>query len=193
MLAVWIILIIVIVLLAIIAGIYNALVSLRNRTKEAWSDIDVQLKRRYDLIPNLVSTVKGYAKQEKTVFERVTKARAEAMSASGTKDQAKAENALSATLKSLFAVAENYPTLRSSENFQALQSELSETENKIEASRRFYNANVRDLNTKIEVFPSNIIANMFHFVKMELFELASTAEKEPVKVDFNENEKAGKE
>ncbi len=186
MIAVWIVLIIVAVLLLALAGIYNALVSLKNRAKEAWSDIDVQLKRRYDLIPNLVSTVKGYAKQEQDVFEKVTKARAEAMSASGTEDQAKAENQLSGALKTLFAVAENYPTLRSSENFKALQDELTDTENKIEAARRFYNANVRDLNIKIESFPSNIIASMFKFEKMDLFEIEESLVKEPVKVDFSQ-------
>ena len=184
MIYVWIGIGILILLFIIVIGIYNGLVTLRNRTKEAWSDIDVQLRRRYDLIPNLVETVKGYAKHEKELFEKVTKARAEAINASGIKDQAKAENQLSDSLKSLFAVAENYPNLRASENFQKLQDELTDTENKIEAARRFYNGNVRDLNIKIESFPSNIIASMFGFVQMELFEIIESKAKEPVEVKF---------
>jgi len=184
MIALWIILIILFILIVSAIAIYNGLVSLKNRAEEAWADIDVQLKRRYDLIPNLVETVKGYAKHERELFEKVTKARAEAINASGVKDQEKAENALSGTLKSLFAVAENYPDLRASENFQKLQDELTDTENKIEAARRFYNANVRDLNIKIERFPEKIIANMFHFAKMDLFELTELGQREPVKVDF---------
>lgn len=162
---------------------YNSLVSLVNQTKNAWSDIDVQLKRRYDLIPNLVETVKGYAKHEKGVFEEVTKARTAAMSAKGIEEKGQAENMLTGALKSLFAVAENYPTLRASENFSKLQDQLTETENNIEASRRFYNANVRDLNTKIETFPTNIIANMFAFKQQEFFQ-AQYAEKESVKVSM---------
>lgn len=162
---------------------YNVLVSLVNQTKNAWSDIDVQLKRRYDLIPNLVETVKGYAKHEKGVFEEVTKARSAAMSAKGIEEKGKAENMLTDTLKSLFAVSENYPTLRASENFSKLQDELTQTENNIEASRRFYNANVRDLNTKIETVPTNIIANMFGFKQQEFFQ-ASSSEKEAVKVSM---------
>jgi LemA protein len=184
MLALWIIIAIVVLLALIAIGLYNSLISLKNRTEESWSDIDVQLKRRYDLIPNLVSTVKGYAKQESSVFEHVTKARSEAMSASGVKDQSKAENALSNTLKSLFAVSENYPQLRSSENFKALQDELTDTENKISAARRFYNTNVRDLNIKIEKFPSNIVANSMSMKKRELFETESEKEKEAVEVKF---------
>jgi len=164
--------------------IYNGLVTLRNRAKEAWSDIDVQLKRRYDLIPNLVETVKGYAKHEKELFENVTKARTAALNAQGAAAQAKAENELSNVLKSIFAVAENYPQLRASENFQKLQDELTDTENKIEAARRFYNGNVRDLNIKIEKFPDSIIAGMFGFKPMELFELEESEAKEPVKVKF---------
>ena len=165
-------------------AIYNGLVTLRNRAKEAWSDIDVQLKRRYDLIPNLVETVKGYAKHEKELFENVTKARTAAINAQGAAAQAKAENALTDALKSIFAVAENYPQLRASENFQKLQDELTDTENKIEAARRFYNSNVRDLNIKIEKFPDSIIAGMFGFKPMELFELEEAEAKEPVKVQF---------
>lgn len=167
--------------------IYNALIRLRNRTDEAWADIDVQLKRRYDLIPNLVDTVKGYASHEKEVFQQVTEARAQALSAeqSGNPaESAKAEGELSGALKSLFAVAEAYPDLKANENFLELQRELTDTENKIQAARRFYNTNVRDLNIKIETFPSNIIAGMFKFNIREFFELEEEAAKEPVKVDF---------
>ena len=184
MILVWVLIGIVAALVLATIIIFNGLVSLKNRTKEAWADIDVQLKRRYDLIPNLVESVKGYAKHEKELFEKVTKARAEAISAKGPAEQAKAENMLSGTLKSLFAVAENYPNLRASENFQKLQDELTDTENKIEAARRFYNANVRDLNIKIERFPESIIASIFSFKQMELFELTESAAKEPVKVGF---------
>lgn len=162
---------------------YNGLVGLRNRVSEAWSDIDVQLKRRYDLIPNLVNTVKGYATHESGVFEQVTKARSQAMQAGSTHDKAEAENMLSDTLKSLFAVAEAYPDLKANQNFLELQRELSDTENKIQASRRFYNGNVLELNNKIEMFPSNLIAGAFHFTKSEFFEVAE-AEKEPVAVQF---------
>ena len=154
---------------------YNSFVNLVANVKEAWADIDVQLKRRYDLIPNLIETVKGYAAHESGVFEAVTKARVSAMSAeqSGSPEQiAKSENMLSGTLKSLFAVAEAYPDLKANTNFLELQRELSDTENKIQAARRFYNTNVRDLNIRIEQFPGNIIANMFKFGKMEFFDLA---------------------
>ncbi len=181
---------ITIIILAVIVAVvlwlifdYNGLVKLKNRAKEAWSDIDVQLKRRYDLIPNLVQTVKGYAAHERELFEKVTQARASAMSAQGIKEKAGAENMLSDTLKSLFAVAENYPDLKASVNFLELQRELSDTENKIQAARRFYNTNVRDLNIKIESFPTNVIAGMFGFKQMELFE-AQNAEKEAVSVKF---------
>lgn len=162
---------------------YNRLVNFRNRVSEAWSDIDVQLKRRYDLIPNLINTVKGYATHESGVFEKVTAARANAMQAGTTHDKAQAENMLSDTLKSLFAVAEAYPDLKANQNFLELQRELSDTENKIQASRRFYNGNVLELNNKIDMFPSNIIANIFNFGKSEFFEVAE-AEKEPVQVQF---------
>lgn len=162
---------------------YNSFISLVNQTKNAWSDIDVQLKRRYSLIPNLVEVVKGYAKHEKTVFEDVTKARTQAMGATTVADKEKAENMLTGALKSLFAVAEAYPNLRASENFSQLQSELTDTENKIENSRRFYNANVRDLNIKIETLPSNIIAGIFHFQKQEFFQ-ATDEEKQDVKVSM---------
>lgn len=162
---------------------YNGLVVLKNRAKEAWSDIDVQLKRRYDLIPNLVETVKGYAAHEQGLFEKVTQARAAAISAQGAQQKAEAENTLSNTLKSLFAVAEAYPDLKASVNFLELQKELTDTEDKIQASRRFYNTNVRDLNIKIESFPTNVMANAFGFKQMELFE-AKGAEKEAVSVKF---------
>ncbi|MGB3921837.1 MAG: LemA family protein [Minisyncoccia bacterium] len=163
---------------------YNSFVRLINRTKEAWADIDVQLKRRYDLIPNLVNTVKGYAKHEASAFENVTKARAAAMGAGNIAERGKAENMLTDALKSIFAVAEAYPDLKANQNFLELQKELSDTENKIQAARRFYNTNVRDLNTKIESFPDNVIANAFKFAKMEFFELQEEAAKNPVEVKF---------
>ena len=173
------------VLIAIWVGSnYNRLITLRNRTKEAWADIDVQLKRRYDLIPNLVETVKGYAAHEREVFEKVTEARSRAMGAQGLKEKGEAENFLSQTLKSLFAVSENYPQLRAAENFLELQRELSDTENKIQAARRFYNGNVRDFNITVESVPTNIIAGIFRFVRMEFFEIEEAAEREPVKVKF---------
>ena len=180
----WIVLIAVVLVVLWIIAVFNGLVTLKNRAKEAWSDIDVQLKRRYDLIPNLVETVKGYAAHEKELFEKVTQARTAAMGATGLKDKADAENALSATLKSLFAVAENYPDLKASTNFLELQRELTDTEDKIQAARRFYNTNVRDLNIKIESFPANLIANSFGFKQMELFQAANEAEREPVSVKF---------
>ena len=180
----YIIAIIVVLAILWLIMVFNSLVVLKNRTKEALSDIDVQTKRRYDLIPNLVETVKGYASHESGVFEQVTKARAAAMGATGLQDKANAENALSGTLKSLFAVAEAYPDLKASQNFMALQNELTDTEDKIQAARRFYNANVRDLNIKIESFPANIVANSFGFKEMELFQTTSEAEKQPVTVKF---------
>jgi LemA protein len=176
--------IIIAVIVLWLAVTFNGFVGLRNRAKEAWSDIDVQLKRRYDLIPNLVETVKGYAAHESGVFEKVTEARARAMGAGTLKDKAEAENALSETLKSLFAVSENYPQLRASENFQKLQDELTDTENKVQAARRFYNGNVRDLNIKIESVPSNIVASLFGFKKMEFFEIQESGQREPVQVKF---------
>ena len=180
------ILLIVIVLLVLwLIGSYNKLATLTSRAKEAWADIDVQLKRRYDLIPNLVNTVKGYATHEKEVFENVTQARAAAMGAKGAADQAKAENELSGTLKTLFAVSEAYPQLRANENFMKLGEELSDTENKIQAARRFYNTNVRDLSIATTTFPGNIIASSFGFSGMTYFELTGDAkEKEPVTVSF---------
>jgi LemA protein len=163
---------------------YNGLIRLKNRTDEAWSDIDVQLKRRYDLIPNLVETVKGYATHEKELFEKVTQARSNAMQATTPEEQGKAENMLAGTLKSLFAVAENYPDLKANQNFAKLQDELSDTENKIQASRRFYNGNVRDFNTKLQVFPTNMVGNMLGFKAREFFEIEDAAQKENVAVKF---------
>jgi len=185
MLILWILLGIIVLVFLWVIGVYNGLITLKNRTQEAWSDIDVQLKRRYDLIPNLVETVKGYAKHEKAVFEKVTELRTEAMGAKTMKDRADKENQLSDTLKSLFAVSENYPELKASDNFRQLQGELTDTEDKISAARRFYNGNVRDFNTKLQVFPSNMIAGSLHFTSFELF-AAADGEKEPVKVSFNE-------
>ena len=180
----WIVIAILVVVALWVIMVFNGLVVLKNRTKEAWSDIDVQTKRRYDLIPNLMETVKGYATHEKELFEKVTEARANAMSAQGPKDKAGAENMLSDTLKSLFAVSENYPDLKASTNFLELQRELSDTEDKIQAARRFYNGNVRDLNTKIEIFPANLVAGMLGFKQMDLFQAANEAEKNPVQVKF---------
>jgi len=178
-----IVLIIVGLLVVYIIIIFNGLVQLKNRVSEAWSDIDVQLKRRYDLIPNLINTVKGYAAHETGVFEKVTAARSAAMQAGTPAGKAEAENMLSGALKSLFAVSEAYPDLKANQNFLELQRELSDTENKIQAARRFYNGNVLELNNKIDMFPSNIIAGMFAFAKREFFEVAD-GEKEPVKVAF---------
>jgi len=180
----YIILGIIVVVILWLISIYNSLVRLNNKTKEAWSDIDVQLKRRHDLIPNLVETVKGYAKHEEGVFTKVTEARANAISAKNPAEIAQAENALTGALKTLFAVAENYPELKASQNFQQLQQQLEETENKIEASRRFYNANVRDFNTKIETFPNNVVAGMLKFKKYDYYEVAEAKERENVEVKF---------
>jgi len=178
-----IVIIIAVVIVLWIILVFNRLVTLRNRTKEAWSDIDVQLKRRYNLIPNLVETVKGYAAHERELFEKVTKARAMAMQAQTVKEKGEAENMLSGTLKSLFAVAENYPDLKASTNFLELQRELRDTEDKIQASRRFYNTNVRDLNIKVESFPTNIVAGLLSFKKRDFFE-AEGGEREVPKVNF---------
>jgi len=180
----YIILIILGILVVVIVFLYNALQKLQIRAKEAWADIDVQLKRRYDLIPNLIETVKGYATHERGVFENVTKARSQAMGATGLKEKAEAENMLTNTLKSLFAVSENYPQLRAVESFLELQRELRDTEDKIQAARRFYNTNARDLNIKIAIFPSNIIANIFNFQKMDFFEIEEAAMRETPKVSF---------
>lgn len=178
------ILIAILVILAVfVLGVYNGLITTRNRVKESWSGIDVQLKRRSNLIPNLIETVKGYAKHEKSVFENVTKARSALLGADTAKAAAEADNMLTGALKSLFAVAENYPDLKASENFKELQKELSDTETKIAASRQFYNSNVLDYNTKLQVFPNVIIANTFSFKPEEFFE-ADEAAKAPVKVQF---------
>ncbi|EKE14380.1 MAG: LemA-like protein [uncultured bacterium] len=174
---------IVLIVLWFIA-VYNGLITFRNRTQEAWSDIDVQLKRRHDLIPNLIETVKGYAAHEKEVFQKVTEARAQAMQAKTPEQSGKAENMLSNTLKSLFAVAENYPDLKANQNFLKLQDELADTENKIQASRRFYNGNVRDFNTKLQVFPTNMVGGMLGFKQFEFFEIEEAGERENVEVKF---------
>ncbi|HOX40794.1 MAG TPA: LemA family protein [bacterium] len=181
----WIILIVIVVIVLAVIAMYNRLIRLNVRTDEAWSDIDVQLRRRYDLIPNLVETVKGYAKHESEAFENVTKARAEALGAQSVTDKSKAENQLEGALKSIFAVAEAYPELKANENFAKLQADLTDTEDKIQAARRFYNANVRDMNIAVQTFPTNIFANMLGFKKRDLFELDEEAAKGPVKVDFS--------
>jgi LemA protein len=180
----WIVLIAVGVLALWVIGVYNGLIKLKIRTDEAWADIDVQLKRRYDLIPNLLNTVKGYATHESQLFEKVSQARAAAMGAQSPHDKAVADNMLTNTLKSLFAVAEAYPELKANENFLKLQDELSDTENKVQASRRFYNGNVRDFNTKLQVFPTNLIGGMLGFKPREYFEIENEAEREVPKVQF---------
>ena len=180
----WILLAVVALVAIWLIFTYNGLVTLKNRVDEAWSDIDVQLKRRYDLIPNLVATVKGYASHEAGTFEKVTAARTAAMAATGPHDKAVAENMLTGALKSVFALSEAYPELKANENFMKLQDELSDTENKVQASRRFYNGNVRDFNTKLQVFPTNLIAGMLGFVKREFFEIGNAAEREAPQVAF---------
>ena len=174
---------ILVVIVVLLIGMYNSLVQLRVRADNAWSDIDVQLKRRHDLIPNLVETVKGYAAHEKGTFENIAKFRSQAMQATTPGDKAEAENQLSGALKSLFAVAENYPELKASEQFTQLQGSLSQTEDAIQNSRRYYNAVIRDLNTKIQSFPTNILAGMFGFQQIQFFEVAA-ADREPVAVKF---------
>jgi len=186
MTALYIIIAIVVLLGLWAIGAYNGLITSRNQADEALSDIDVQSKRRYDLIPNLVETVKGYVKQEKGVLEEVTKARSEAIAAGnkGLDQQQQAENNLTGALRSVFAVTENYPDLKSSANFQQLSGELTDTENKLEAARRFYNATVRDYNTKLQVFPTNMIGNSMGFTKKDLFAVENATEREAVKVSF---------
>ncbi len=187
MIVLWILLGVVVLLAVYLIATYNGLVKLNVRVDEAWSDITVQLKRRYDLIPNLVSTVQGYAKHEAGVFEKVTEARANALNAQGPAEAAKAENALSGTLKSLFAVAEAYPDLKASQNFQDLQAELVDTEDKIQASRRFYNGSARDLNIKIKVFPNTIFAGMLGFKAREFFDVDESQQatiQNPTEVKF---------
>lgn len=181
----WIILGIIVVLGIFLWATYNGLVTLKIRVDEAWSDITVQLKRRLDLIPNLVNSVKGYAAHESGVFEKVTEARANALNAKGVKETAAAENEFEGALKSLFAVAEAYPDLKANQNFLQLQQELVDTEDKIQASRRFYNGGVRDLNTKIQVFPNNVFAGMLGFKQREFFEVEDMAAVDkPVDVKF---------
>ncbi|HWP61412.1 MAG TPA: LemA family protein [Candidatus Paceibacterota bacterium] len=182
----WILLAIVVIIAIWFAAAYNAFVRLTQRVKEAWSDIDVQLKRRYDLVPNLVETVKGYAAHEAGTLQKVTEMRTRAMNATAPADKAEAENMLSGALKSLFAVSENYPNLKANENFLELQRQLEDTENKLQAARRFYNSVVQDLNTKLQSFPSNFVGNMFGFKSADFFQLgdADAAAKEPVKVQF---------
>ncbi len=187
-----ILLLVVVVLVFFIISVYNGLIKLKIEVDGAWSDIDTQLKRRFDLIPNIVETVKGYAKHEASVFEEVTKARSNAMQATGPADIAKAENMLQGAMKSLFAVAENYPELKANENFLGLQGTLTEIEDQINKSRRYYNAVVRDYNTKLQVFPNNIIAGMFNFKEREFFELDSEEERKNVKVSFDSTTPAAK-
>ncbi|BDZ70223.1 LemA family protein [Methanobacterium petrolearium] len=174
-----IILIVLIVVVLFIVSLYNSLIQLRNRVKNAWSQIDVQLNRRADLIPNLVETVKGYAKHEKTVFEKVTEARSGLMNAKTVQENAEANNILTDTLKSLFAVAENYPDLKANENFLELQSQLAETEDKIAYSRQFYNDTVLMYNNKCQMFPSNMIASTFNFQEAEFFEIEDVKREVP--------------
>lgn len=180
-----IILIVVVFLVIVFIGIYNTLVRLRKRCDNGWSQIDVQLKRRYDLIPNLVETAKGYLKHEREVLENVTKARQQAIDARGVKDQAQAENMLTSTLRSLFAVVENYPDLKANQNMMAVQEELVSTENKISFARQHYNDCVLDFNTKTETVPSNIVASMFNFRQRDFFELEDEGQREAPKVDFS--------
>ena len=180
----WILIIFALIIIWLIAT-YNGLIRSRNRVDEAWSDIEVQLKRRYDLIPNLVATVRGYATHEKDLLEKVTEARSSAMNASVPAERLAKENMLSQSLRSLFAVAENYPDLKANQNFLSLQSDLTDTEDKIQAARRFYNGNVRDYNTKLQVFPTNIIASSLNFKSREFFDIDEKGpEGQPVEVKF---------
>ncbi|MFA5309523.1 MAG: LemA family protein [Dehalococcoidales bacterium] len=187
MLWLWIILGIIVVLFFIVVGMYNSLVGFRNQVKNAWAQIDVQLKRRYDLIPNLVETVKGYAKHERETFEMVTKARnlAQQAASAGAAERGKAEGELGLALGRLLAVAEAYPELKANQNFLALQEELTSTENKISFSRQYYNDQVLQFNNKIQMFPSNIIAGMFNFKTGEFFETTAPVEREAPKVSFS--------
>ncbi len=180
----WILIAVAAVLILWFIGTYNGLIARRNRVSESWSDIDVQLKRRYDLIPNLLESVKGYMTHERETLQKVTEARTVAMGATTMADHAKSENMITEALKSVFAVAENYPDLKASQNFLQLQDELSDTENKIQAARRFYNSNVMDYNTRIQGVPSNIVAGMFKFTAREFFELSEPAAREVIKVKF---------
>ncbi|MDR2616829.1 MAG: LemA family protein [Endomicrobium sp.] len=184
--ALMIIVVLIVLIGAYVLSIYNKLVTFKNRIIESWSDVEVQMRRRYDLIPNFVETVKSYAFHEKNTLDAVIKARNTAVSVTGIEDKAKAENVLSGTLKSLFALSENYPNLKANENFLELQKELANTENKIQASRRFYNSNVLALNIRLETFPSNIIGKVFNFEKQNFFKLNESEQdaKNPVKVSF---------
>lgn len=185
---VWIIIILVVVAFGYALVAYNSLVRMRNQVKESWSDIDVQLKRRHNLIPNIVETVKGYASHESKTFQSVTQARTQAVQAKTPEEQAKAENMLTSTLKTLFAVSEQYPDLKANANFLELQRELSDTENKVQAARRLYNSTVREFNTSIESVPTNIIANMFSFKAAEYFELEAEEQRSVPKVTFDKNQ-----
>ena len=184
MIALWILLILIAVVFLFAIGIYNRLINLRNRCDNAWAQVDVQLRRRYDLIPNLVETVKGYAKHEREVFQNVTEARAKAINAGTVKEQGEAENMLTGALKSLFAVVENYPELKANQNFMMLQEELAGTEGKIAYSRQFYNDSVMKFNVRQQVFPSNVVANMFNFKEREYFEIEEPEARAPVEVKF---------
>jgi LemA protein len=185
MIALIIIVVLVALLIAIFIGLNNSMIGARNRSEEAWSGIDVQLKRRHDLVPNLVETVKGYATHEREVFERATKARAEAMSARTPAEAGQKEGQLTAALTDLRAVAENYPELRATENFQKLQNELTEVEDEIQAARRIYNSNVQAYNTKIQIFPNTVVASLRSFEPKEFFEITDAADREPVQVSFS--------
>ncbi len=184
MIAFWVLLALIVLALFWAISAYNGLISLRNQVDEGWSDIDVQLKRRHDLIPNLVNTVKGYATHESSVFEKISAARSAAMSAKSPGEREQAENALTGTLRTLFAVSEAYPELKANQNFLKLQDELSDTENKIQAARRFYNGMVRDFNTKLQVFPTNLIGNSLGFKARNFFEVTNEAERETPQVSF---------
>jgi LemA protein len=185
LIALIVIAVLLIILVLVVIGINNSMIEARNRVDESWSGIDVQLKRRHDLVPNLVETVKGYATHEREVFEKVTNARAEATKAHSPGESAQKEGQLTAALTDLRAVAENYPDLRATENFQKLQNELTEIEDEIQASRRIYNSNVQSYNTKLQVFPNSMIANMRHFEAREFFEIEDAADREPVQVSFS--------
>lgn len=180
------ILVIILVLVVFLIFLYNSLVALQNKVKEAWADIDTQLKRRYDLIPNIVETVKGYMGHEKSTLEKVTELRAKALQSQNFEEKAEAENMLSETLKSLFAVAENYPDLKANQNFLDLQNTLKEVEEHLQLSRRYYNGTVRDYNTKLQVFPNNLIAKQFGFTSSEFFETKEEKQREAVQVSFNQ-------
>ncbi len=184
-----IVLAVVVVLGGLVIGVYNGLIQLKNKVDEGWADIETQLKRRYDLIPNMVETVKGYAKHESKTLEAVTQARNMAMSANTPEEKIKAENALTGTLKTLFAVAENYPELKANQNFMDLQATLKEVEEKLQLSRRYYNATVRDFNTKVEIFPNNLIAGIFKFTRRQFFEIENPEERQNVKVSFSDEPK----